>query len=144
MRPFCPLAIAFLGLTVIAPAARADEPTFTSVWDTRDTSTGSSGTHEITLPLLLDEGTYDFTVDWGDGTTEQVADPTSPVSHTYEESGEQTVSITGTIDGWAFDGGGDRLKLHRVSSWGHSRWATAVAISAGRPISPSPRSTHPI
>lgn len=114
------LAVAIVGL-VFVPAARADDPAFVSTWDTTATSAGSSDADSIALPLIS-SGTYDFTVDWGDGTSDQITlYDAAAATHQYETGGSKTITITGTIQGWAFQGGGDRLKLSDVSAWGPLR-----------------------
>lgn len=72
----------------------------------------------FTLPLEA-SGTYDFAVDWGDGNTDNINVYNDPaVTHTYASTGTHVVSITGTINGWRFNNGGDKLKIHDIKSWG--------------------------
>ena len=101
----------------MATPAQADEPvsTFTSTWNTTRTSTGSSTATQISLPLVS-TGEYDFTVDWGDTTPPQnITTWNSPLAtHTYTESGDKTIEITGLIKGFSFDNAGDRLKLTEI------------------------------
>ncbi len=112
-----------LALLVVGTAtpARADDPpaTFVSTWDTESTSGGSSDDDQIALPLTS-SGTYDFIVDWGDGSApdEITTWDQAETTHTFTEAGPQTISITGTISGFSFANGGDRLKLTDVSEWG--------------------------
>lgn len=90
---------------------------FISTWNTANTSTGSSNSDQVTLPLIF-TGTYDFTVDWGDGTTNAInAWDASEKTHTYASAGIYTISIEGIITGWQFNNSGDRLKLIDVSQW---------------------------
>ena len=90
--------------------------TFTSSWKTDNA--GTSGPTQITLPLRVD-GTYNFTVKWGDGTSDTIVVYNDPkATHTYAIAGTYTVEITGTITGWQFFNGGDRLKLLNISEWG--------------------------
>jgi surface protein len=85
---------------------------FTTTWTT--TSDGES----ITLPLY-DGGSYNFTVDWGDGQPRTVTTWDGPNrTHTYVTAGTHTVTISGTIVGWSFDNGGDRNKIVGISKWG--------------------------
>lgn len=102
--------------------AQATSPTaFVSTWDTQNTSPGSSTNTQITLPLRS-SGNYNFTVEWGDGSTGVVTAHNDPdATHTYFTAGDYTVTITGTIQGWAFQNGGDKLKITGISSWGPLR-----------------------
>ncbi|MFX1237005.1 MAG: BspA family leucine-rich repeat surface protein, partial [Promethearchaeota archaeon] len=89
---------------------------FSSIWDTR--FPGESDTHQIKLPLES-SGTYDFVVDWGDGTKNLITRwRQSEVTHSYSRRGVYTVNITGTIVGWCFKNSGDRLKLLEITHWG--------------------------
>ena len=91
--------------------------TFISVWDT--TLGLSSGT-TITLPLVS-SGNYNFTVYWGDGSSDIITAYNQPeVSHTYSSNGVKTIYIDGTIDGWSFDFSGvDPQKITSVLQWGN-------------------------
>ncbi len=78
-------------------------PKFISTWDTRNQLYGYGANNEIILPLRSN-GTYDFYVDWGDGTAEQnvTSYNSSNAAHTYTTPGVYTITITGTLIGWAF------------------------------------------
>lgn len=116
-----------------------DNKTFISTWKTDNT--GTSNDNQITLPLLS-SGTYDFTVDWGDGNTDTItAYDDAAVTHTYASAGTYTVSISGTCDGFSFNNGGDKDKITGISNWGslglgngtsgqHFRDATNLDITA--------------
>jgi len=91
---------------------------FSSSWDTTLTSSGSSASNQVKLPLVS-SGTYDFTVYWGDGNSDLItAYNQAEVTHTYDSSGEYDINITGTIVGWRFNNEGDVLKLLEISHWG--------------------------
>lgn len=91
---------------------------FVSEWKTDNTSSGSSASDQVSLPLVSD-GTYNFTVDWGDGNQDVITTYNqSEVTHTYSSSGTYTITITGTIVGWEFSNTGDRLKILQIASWG--------------------------
>ena len=105
------------------------QPAFRSRWDTRNTPTGSSASDQIALPLY-DGGTYDFIVDWGDGTQDHItAWDNAEVLHTYDTAGEYEITIWGVIEGFSFGAqtdnpwttAGDREKLLEVSEWGPLR-----------------------
>ncbi|OUL63702.1 BspA family leucine-rich repeat surface protein [Flavobacterium sp. AJR] len=86
---------------------------FISTW-----RTNNSSDYQITLPLIS-SGTYDMTVDWGDGKTSIINSYNSPeVTHTYAVAGTYTVSISGVCTGWKFDGSNDKSKILSISQWG--------------------------
>jgi surface protein len=99
--------------------------TFVTRWDTTRTSggsntgSGSSSSSQIRLPLEAG-GTYNFVVQWGDGTSATITSSTQGL-RTYATAGVYTVTITGTLVGWRFNNGGDRLKLLDVMQWGTMR-----------------------
>ncbi len=94
---------------------------FHTIWNTANTTGDSSGSDQIALPLVTG-GTYDFTVDWGDGTQDEITSSDDPaVTHTYAESGVYEIVITGEIVGFAFSNSGDRDKLIEIRSWGPLR-----------------------
>jgi surface protein len=97
---------------------------FVSTWNTSNTSAGSSTSTQVKLPLIS-TGTYNMTVDWGDGsssvitTWNQVA-----VTHTYAVAGTYTIKIKGVCTGFAFVNSGDRLKILTITEWGALRLGT--------------------
>ncbi|NBT57598.1 BspA family leucine-rich repeat surface protein, partial [bacterium] len=96
-------------------------PCFVSWWYTSYTSTGSSASNQIQLPLESD-GTYNFVVDWGDGTQNTITSWNDPnVTHTYSAFGDGTIKIKGTIIGFRFNNSGDRRKLLQISEFGPLR-----------------------
>ena len=101
------------------PSATPLPIAFVSLWRTSNTSGGSSGSNQVTLPLDS-SGTYNFVVDWGDGgPTDTITVWNDPLTtHTYGVSGDYTITITGVINGFRFVNTGDRLKLLNVTQWG--------------------------
>lgn len=79
----------------------------------------------FTLPLTAGP-TYNFYVDWGDGsavdhiTTWNQAQTT----HTYPTNGNYQMSITGSMPRWLFDSGGSKDKLISIDSWGPMIWSS--------------------
>lgn len=56
----------------------------------------------ITLPLI-DSGSYDFAVDWGDATSDTITSRSDrAATHVYAAAGSYLVTISGTVQGWAF------------------------------------------
>lgn len=99
--------------SVVIPTA------FVSVWNTSNTSVGSSNATQIALPLIS-TGTYNFSVDWGDGNTDNItAWNDSATTHNYASSGNYTLTLNGTIEGWEFTRyASDAQKISNVSEWG--------------------------
>ena len=90
----------------------------TALFRVNTTNLGVSDSQSFALPLVA-TGTYNFTVAWGDGNSSVITAYNQPdVVHTYVTGGTYTLEITGTLTGWVFEGGGDRLKLITISAWG--------------------------
>jgi surface protein len=85
---------------------------FNSAFEFVMRTTGANET--ITLPAT---GTNNFDVDWGDGSAIETVTTASP-THQYASAGDYEISITGTMPLFAFNNGGDRLKLISVSNLG--------------------------
>jgi surface protein len=91
---------------------------FVSLWNTANTSGGSSASNQIKLPLEP-TGTYNFIVDWGDGNVDTITTwNQAETLHTYASSGTYTITIDGTLNGWSFNSLGDILKILSIQSWG--------------------------
>ena len=98
---------------------------FVSKWNTSNTSSGSSTATQIKLPLASIGGTYNFLVDWGDGTSNTITVYNQPqVTHTYASPGIYTITISGTCTGWVFNNIGDKLKLLSILNWGSLKLGT--------------------
>lgn len=92
--------------------------TFTSKWNTTNTSAGSTGSTEVRLPFTA-TGTYDCTVYWGDGDSTIITFyDLDSITHNYLSSGIYDITIKGDFEGWKFNNGGDILKITEISSWG--------------------------
>ena len=63
---------------------------FITTWKTDNI--GSSQDNQITIPTFFGE-TYDYTVDWGDGTSDE--NVTGDITHTYASPGTYQVAING-------------------------------------------------
>ncbi|WP_421764969.1 BspA family leucine-rich repeat surface protein [Ekhidna sp.] len=89
---------------------------FITTWQT--TATNES----ITIPTFSGE-TYDYIVDWGDGTFESITTDASP-SHTYTTAGTHTISISGTFPRIHFNNTGDFDKIQTIEQWGDIAWTS--------------------
>jgi surface protein len=103
-----------------------DKDPFITVWKTDNTSSvEATADNQIKLPLI-ETGTYNFVVEWGDGKRSTITSYDDPeVTHTYRTAGTYTVTIKGLLRGWSFlynndrnEGGTDRLKLLEIQQWG--------------------------
>lgn len=111
---------------VLVPSSAASGVPFISTWNTEEA--GTSNNVQISLPLL-NGGSYDFVVDWGDSNQDTItAWDDAAKTHTYASSGNYNVTITGVIEGWQFNNGGDRLKLSNIEGWGTLKLTTVGAF----------------
>jgi surface protein len=95
------------------------ENTFVSTWNTANVGTGSTTATQIKLPLV-ESGTYDLVVDWGDGTTSEITTFNQPeATHDYSVPGIYKVSIKGILIGWSFGWvAADKDKILSIEFWG--------------------------
>ncbi len=91
---------AYLG--AIEVFTKTSATAFVSVWET------TTANETITLPTPTN-----YEVDWGDGTV-----TINTNSHEYGSIGEYTITIEGNINDFAFNAGGDRLKIIDVVQYG--------------------------
>jgi surface protein len=107
---------------VVAPLTPTPTPSPTSTpiaaFISQWTTTTSNET--IFLPLVP-SGSYNFTVNWGDGNTETITTP-SQNFHVYSTAGTYTVTIRGQIQGWSFaQVAYSRQNIVSVLEWGPLR-----------------------
>jgi hypothetical protein len=76
----------------------------------------------ITLPLNSSNGsTFDFVVDWGDGSTNHIASAVDPNRiHEYANVGMYEVEIVGKCEGWSFNNipGRNKGNISKIKYWG--------------------------
>ena len=67
--------------------------------------------------------TYDYAIDWGDGTVEQI-NSSANATHTYATAGTYTVAIKGQFPVIYMDSNDDDryLKLMSIEQWGNIQW----------------------
>jgi len=90
-----------------------------------DTEVITPGEKTFSLALRVTES-YDFYVDWGDGSgAEHVTTSTPNPSHTYDTAGEYEVSIVGTFPRFYYNGSNvDRQKILEIKRWGDIEWSS--------------------
>ena len=91
-------------------------------------NTGTSNNDQFTLPGNSSYS-YNFDVDWGDGSPVETINSGSSWTHTFTGGvGTYSVEITENVAGGFptiyFNNGGDRLKLLEIEQWGTNRWDT--------------------
>ncbi len=97
---------------------------FISVWETNTTD------QNITIPTNT-AYTYDYTVDWGDGNTDNSV--TGTISHVYSIEGDHTVKISGTFPHLLMtqatyyslataEEKQNAMQLLSIQSWGDMSW----------------------
>jgi len=86
-----------------------NEKLFISIWETQD-----SGEY-IMLPYD-GGGTYNGTIDWGDGNTD--INDGSVTGHVYLYKGVYTITINGATTGWNFGNLGGSSYIKSVVQWG--------------------------
>ncbi|UII76615.1 BspA family leucine-rich repeat surface protein [Flagellimonas sp. HMM57] len=88
--------------------------TFVTTWKT--TEDGES----IEIGLLGNR-TYNFTIDWGDNTVENITENEN-IAHSYETAGDHVVVIQGDFPGIRMVGFPSAPKLISLDQWGNSKW----------------------
>jgi surface protein len=101
-------------------ASRQKRNSFTSNWDTTQ-----EGSANDTVDLkngsrpLLNGGSYNFKVYWGDGTTDIITSYNqAELTHQYSSTGIYEIRMGGLVSGWQFAGAGDDDKILEISNWG--------------------------
>ncbi|TVQ01050.1 MAG: BspA family leucine-rich repeat surface protein [Balneolaceae bacterium] len=118
---------------VFEEAATAGDA-FITTWRTNPTifpPPGASADNQIRIPMIGNG--YNFTVHWGDGSSETyTANPGEDefhyLEHTYPSTGIYQVSITGDFPRIYFSGSSDSGKILSVDQWGSIQW-TSMAFA---------------
>ena len=84
----------------------------------------------ITIPTH-DGSTYNYNVDWGDGTVDFARTEDEDASHNYASSGTYTVSITGDFPRIYFNNSGDTDKIISIEHWGNIVWSSMDSAFEG-------------
>lgn len=84
-------------------------------------TTWRTTTADETITIPTNGGGYNYSVNWGDGTTDATL-YTGNATHQYAVAGTYTVSINGTFPRIYFNNGGDKSKILTVQQWGDIHW----------------------
>jgi len=95
---------------------------FTTTWETTATN------EMVTIPTLSSY-TYDYTVDWGDGSSD--SNLSENASHTYSSAGVHTIKISRDFPSIYFNGGGDKEKILSIEQWGDIDWQSFLGSFNG-------------
>ena len=93
-----------------------DDTAFITTWET------TSANESITMPIYDLITTYNYQVDWGDGTTS--ANQTGEAVHTYANAGTYQVKITGAFPAICMgcSASENRAKIKSIDQWGTIAW----------------------
>ncbi|MEP3372161.1 BspA family leucine-rich repeat surface protein [Maribacter dokdonensis] len=113
-----------IALCLFLLSANLFSQSFTSIWNTNNTETGSSLNNEVTIPTNPAFTTYNYNVDWGDGSSDTGI--TGNITHSYATPGTYTIEISGTFPSIYFndDNASDKLKIIEILAWGTIQWQT--------------------
>jgi surface protein len=96
---------------------------FITTWKTDNPGFSGDDTIKITTDTSTHSGTYNYSVDWGDGSVVET-NLTGDATHTYASVGTYTVTISGDFPQTYFEYGlgDDSRKLLTIEQWGDIEW----------------------
>ncbi|GAM66841.1 membrane associated lipoprotein precursor [Vibrio sp. JCM 19236] len=95
---------------------------------------------EVIIPTRSSRYTYDYNIDWGDGTIEE--NQTGDVRHTYTLPGTYTISINGVFPNLTTLGGSEKLPMLSLEQWEISSGNLSLIFSLVQKISPTTQPIH--
>ncbi|NDV14814.1 BspA family leucine-rich repeat surface protein [Muricauda sp. TY007] len=93
-----------------------DPKSFVTTWKTETDG------EEITFEIINNYYTYNYTIDWGDGTVEGLTEDDGHPSHIYASAGTYTVAIHGEFPTVLFNDPQYSSKLLSLEQWGSIKW----------------------
>jgi len=80
---------------------------------------------ELRPRLAAGDSNFDYTIDWGDGTIENI-NVAAAQTHTYASPGEYQIEITGLFAQLGYQNQGDAKKVMELVNWGNVGWQYMV------------------
>lgn len=111
-------AVLLCGALLLATLKADAANEFVTTWKTNITNGADAS---LTVPTHPNY-TYNYTVDWGDGITEN--GQTGSATHIYAFPGTYTVRISGQFPAIYFNNYPDREKIQSIDDWGAIEWQT--------------------
>ena len=106
-----------MGSLALSNYAGAQNRPFITTWKT------TTSNETITIDTQGGEiSDFDFTIDWGDGTVEELSGDKPDPAHTYATAGTYTVRITGIFPALYINANIDAPKLQTIEQWGDIHW----------------------
>ncbi len=103
--------------TLMLTVLNVDDTSFITKWVTEFSN------ETITIITRTNEYTYNYTIDWGDGTIQ--SGRTGDVAHTYDTAGSHMISISGDFPAiHMFPNDDGREQIRSVEQWGTIEWQT--------------------
>ncbi|MBA4744053.1 MAG: BspA family leucine-rich repeat surface protein [Muricauda sp.] len=93
-----------------------DPKSFVTTWKTETDG------DEIMFQIINNYYTYNYTIDWGDGTIEELTEADGHPSHIYAAAGTYTVAIYGEFPTVLFNNPEYSSKLESLEQWGIIQW----------------------
>lgn len=98
---------------------------------TVDTTNAGSAANTMIVPLVSGES-YDFFINWGDGTIESFTSSIlTNVTHVYSVGGVFDIKVTGVFPRIFFNNTGDILKMLSINNWGNIAWSSMMDAFRG-------------
>ena len=89
------------------------------IFTVRTFGNNTSNDDQFELPLTDFGNNLNIVVDWGDGSKDTItAFDQAEKLHTFPTHGDYDIKITGTLQGWRFNNGGDSRKILNIKNWG--------------------------
>lgn len=116
-----------MALVCLIFSAHSQTGNFITVWENNQ----GTPTLEVEIAINPDVNlTYNYSVDWGDGTTEQ--NLTTSKKHVYPDGVQRTIVISGDFPALFMKGSSTAVNLEDIEEWGYNmEWETMTHAFSG-------------